>query len=480
MPRLPNAEAPQPKSPPRTVQVENIVRKLLIASQKGGVGKTTTSINLAAATALGGKRVLLVDADPLCSVHAALRLDKHDDRISLRDTGLEMHGSICRGLIPGMDVMSPYESGYASEEDLADLLTKLGLPYFQKNYDFMILDAPPFMGMRPRFMFQNCDEYLLVLRAEPMAYRTLPLFLDTVAKIQEEDGPAVFRGVLLTQASSDRWESDLRRHLGDKALPVSIANDNEVNRAVELGRALVQLAPDSVAAQQYLTLAGNLELRPGNAAKVPDMKTAAEPKRGEAAGASVRKSSGHLKRPVLPKLALPATIAYIDLDAMEDQAAAATQIPAPLPPPTPTRRPESGSKLPRAQESEARSSSKQPAAKPAAPRRKKNSGAMLINLVVGLGIGAGAGLLLAMFQVPSLTAPLLIGLGATAGVLMILIGIIRMVTEPGESSKEMAGDAVEASLPSNERKSAESSAASQPQRNGRPKPRVMAGNKRPN
>jgi chromosome partitioning protein len=462
------------------VQVENIVRKLLIASQKGGVGKTTTSINLAAATALAGKRILLVDADPLCSVHAALRLDKHDDRISLRDTGLEMHGSICRGLIPGMDVLSPYESGYASEDDLAILLSKLNLPYFQKHYDFMILDAPPFMGMRPRFMFQNCDEYLLVLRAEPMAYRTLPLFLDTVSKIQEEDGPAVFRGVLLTQPSSERWESDLRRHLGDKALPVSIPNDNEVNRAVELGRALVQMAPESVAAQQYLTLAGNLELRPGNAAKVPEMvKSPAEIKKDAAKSGVIptRKSSGHLKKP-----ALPATVAYIDLDALEDQETAA-QIPAPLPPPTPTRRQEPVSAPPpRSLEPVSRSSSTQPApaSKQPAPRRKKSGvGGMLVNLVIGLGIGAGAGLLLAMIQVPSLTVPLLIGLGATAGVLMILIGIIRMMTESSESSREAGGEMVEAGVPTSEKKSSEASAASQPQRNGRPKPRVMAGTKGP-
>src|SRR5438874_9516558 len=80
--------------------VENVVRKLLVASQKGGVGKTTTSINLAAATAMAGARVLLLDADPLSSISSSLNLAQHPNRQPLRREGLDLPGVLCCGVIP--------------------------------------------------------------------------------------------------------------------------------------------------------------------------------------------------------------------------------------------------------------------------------------------------------------------------------------------------------------------------------------------
>src|SRR5262245_50895983 len=87
----------------RTVAWRCPVRKLLVASQKGGVGKTTSSINLAAATALAGSRVLLLDADPLSNISSALQLDRHPQRLSLREAGTDLPGVLCCGVLPGLD-----------------------------------------------------------------------------------------------------------------------------------------------------------------------------------------------------------------------------------------------------------------------------------------------------------------------------------------------------------------------------------------
>src|SRR6516165_6350286 len=97
---------------------ETSVRKLLVASQKGGVGKTTTSMNLAAATAMSGStRVLLLDADPLSNISTALKLYEHPRRQSLRSAGIDLPGTLVVNLVPGLDILSPYEEGFCSDTD---------------------------------------------------------------------------------------------------------------------------------------------------------------------------------------------------------------------------------------------------------------------------------------------------------------------------------------------------------------------------
>ena len=102
--------------------LEKPVRKLLVASQKSGVGKTTTSINLAAAAARAGTRVLLLDADPLSRVAEALRLAVHPQRRTLHQVGVDLPGVLVCDVAPGLDVLSPYEAGPCSDADLYDLL----------------------------------------------------------------------------------------------------------------------------------------------------------------------------------------------------------------------------------------------------------------------------------------------------------------------------------------------------------------------
>src|SRR5262245_8073599 len=89
--------------------VEKTVPKLLVASQKDDVGKTTTALNLAAVAAQSGGRVLLVDADPVGGVGAALQLSKHQDRQRVREVGIDHESSLFRNVLPGLDVVAPYE-----------------------------------------------------------------------------------------------------------------------------------------------------------------------------------------------------------------------------------------------------------------------------------------------------------------------------------------------------------------------------------
>ena len=276
--------------------LEKPVRKLLVASQKGGVGKTTTAINLAASAARAGTHVLLLDADPLGRIGEALHLAEHPQRRTLRQVGVDLPGVLVCDLAPGLDVFCPYEAGPCTDADLDDLLRLTDAPPFQDSYGCLVIDSPPFLGTNPAQLVQACNSLVIVARAEPSAHRTLPAFLELVQRSRGEKTVRM-HGVLVTLpdegVQGGRWERELRGRLGGKALPQVIPFDEAVVQASEKGRILTQALPDSPAAVQYLLLTEALKLAddplplkkaPGAAALLAAAETLLEP-----VGASARR-----------------------------------------------------------------------------------------------------------------------------------------------------------------------------------------------
>lgn len=241
------------------------MRKLLVASHKGGVGKTTTCINLAAATAQAGSRVLLLDADPLSAVGAALNLAEHPKRKPLRQVGIDLPGVLVTGVVPGLDLVSPYEEGSCSDADLNELLTLIATSGFANCYSTMIVDTPPFMGANPVELLNVCDEFIVVMRAEPLAYRTLPAFLELVQRSKNPERNVQMLGILLTLPEGEpmgaRWECELRGRFGTRILPQVVPFDDEVGKALLMGKIVSLHNPDSSASQQYLALTETLGLK---------------------------------------------------------------------------------------------------------------------------------------------------------------------------------------------------------------------------
>ncbi|MFO0843375.1 MAG: ParA family protein [Gemmataceae bacterium] len=239
------------------------MRKLLVASQKGGVGKTTTSINLAAATAMAGARVLLLDADPLSSISASLNLTQHPQRQPLRQAGIDLPGVLVSNVIPGLDVLSPYDDGGCSDEDLDQLLALLGTSAFQECYAALVVDTPPFLGANPAQLLSTCEEFVLVMRAEPMAYRTLPAFLELVQR-SRAGLPVQMRGLLLTlpdgEAPGGRWERELRGRFGSRILPHVVPFDESVGQAMLSAQIVSHSHRESPVAAAYHGLVEHLAL----------------------------------------------------------------------------------------------------------------------------------------------------------------------------------------------------------------------------
>lgn len=250
------------------------MRKLLVASQKGGVGKTTTAINLAAAAAQGGGRCLLFDADPLSTIGTSLNLLQSPRRKPLRELG-ELPGVIVSDVVPGLDVISPYDDGGCSDEALENLLQAITAPALQECYGSLIVNAPPFMGTNPGQLVAVCEQLVLVMRAEVLAYRTLPAFLELVQRSARKPHGIEMRGILLTLPEGEppggRWERELRGRFGGRVLPQVIPHDAEVVRAQEQGLIALQANAQSSAALQYRHLAQALGLleksRGGSAAQ---------------------------------------------------------------------------------------------------------------------------------------------------------------------------------------------------------------------
>lgn len=241
------------------------MRKILIASQKGGVGKTTTAVCLAS-WAASSARVLLVDGDPAASVEAALHLGGKNLGRPLEVEGFGPVGRLHCGVPPGFDVLLPSREGPASEGNLDVILTSLSSTPSLSCYDVVMVDAPPFLGAWSQFLLHLCNELVLVLRAEPLAYRTLPAYLEALRAARKHAPHLAFRGILATlprgASPGGPWESRFRADLGAWILPTVIPYDESAGRALFRGASLVAWKPDAPAAVEYRRLAAALGLLP--------------------------------------------------------------------------------------------------------------------------------------------------------------------------------------------------------------------------
>jgi chromosome partitioning protein len=405
--------------------VEKPVRKLLVASQKGGVGKTTTAINLGAAAARGGTRVLLLDADPLCRIAEALRLVAHPQRQTLRQLGLDLPGVLVCDVAPDLDVLSPYEEGPCSDADLDNLFRLFDAPAFQACYGCLVVDSPPFLGANPTQLVRASEGLVVVVRAEPMAHRTMPAFLELVQRSRGER-PLKMHGVVVTvpegEVPGGRWERELRGRLGSRALPGAIPFDDEIGRDSEKGLIAVMARPDSPTAQQYHQLAEALKLAddPFPLKKSPGAAPllAAAPVLLEPVGAPARSSaddpSANAGGPDEPAGGEPPAevnpLAEPDLPSFSGHGSVSPPsltLPAFRPSPAAVTRLETRPTGP-----------EEPPRAPAAPQQPSGFGSAVMWLF-GIGLAVAIGVGLRFIQLPDTMLPIVVGVAVTAGVLLV-------------------------------------------------------------
>lgn len=252
-------------------------RIIAIANQKGGVGKTTTTINLGAALAKQGEKVLLVDTDPSGNLTQGLGFPKNLSRTvesAMRAVVLEMDPELTQtirhheegfDLLPANKLLTGMELMLQTLEDsktvLADLLNPL-----REQYDAILIDCMPSLGMLTLNAFTAADEVIIPVQPQRYAVEGLQELMGTIARVQRSSNPKLGIGGILFSLDSKRRNNERQykeavteaygKHI--TIFPETIPNYSRIAEAQNDGHSVLWQEPKGVPAQLYTSVADRL------------------------------------------------------------------------------------------------------------------------------------------------------------------------------------------------------------------------------
>jgi chromosome partitioning protein len=250
---------------------------IAVSNQKGGVGKTTSAVNLSAAFARAGFRVLLVDIDPQGNAGSGLgvsRIDPEGEHGDLYDVFLgsaPLAGVIRPSSVPGVSVVPSSPDLISIELELGrkagrELILKSTLLSEQDNYDLVFVDCPPSSGLLTLNALGAADYLLIPLQAEYYALEGLSALLGTLDFAQKTFNPSLeLLGVFLTMYDQRTRlaadvEREAREHFGERAFSTRIPRSIRLSEAPSFGLSVFEYAPESPGAKAYEELGKELEL----------------------------------------------------------------------------------------------------------------------------------------------------------------------------------------------------------------------------
>ncbi len=250
-----------------------MARVIAIANQKGGVGKTTSAVNLAASLAAAEKRTLLVDADPQANATSGVGLERDALQLTVYEVLLDnrpLADAIRRGVhFPLLDVAPASRDLVGAEVELVgrahrETLMRRALEALRRSYDYVLIDCPPSLGLLTLNMLTAADAVLIPIQCEYYALEGLSQLLNTIRLVQRNFNPRLaVDGVLLTMYDarlnlSRQVAEEAQEYFGARMFKTVIPRNVRLAEAPSFGKPILLYDIGSVGAQSYLSVAEEL------------------------------------------------------------------------------------------------------------------------------------------------------------------------------------------------------------------------------